>query len=130
MTNFIARAVLCCSFLLITSCMFQNYPARGDRNFMVCKASCDKRLNACTKLCRNNCPQCLAAASQSTARTYAHYVHEQYVKGGFIALQLNSFRDPLQCRKTTCNCRADYQICMQSCGGVISKRLQHVPLCS
>jgi hypothetical protein len=42
---------------------------------------------------------------------------------------LNSYRDPLQCRKVTCNCHADYQVCIQSCSGVIHKQLRVASAC-
>ncbi|KTD29779.1 MULTISPECIES: acyltransferase [Legionella] len=128
MINFIARLVICFSCLFfITACLHRvpNTP---------CTTTCESRYQACTKVCRNNCPQCTAAAGQARDKNYNHYIHEQYVKGRMIALQLNSFRDPLQCRKVTCSCREDYQVCMQSCGGgdggAIKKYLQHAPLCS
>lgn len=124
MIKFIVSIGLCCGFLMLSACMYKTLAQRA------CMTTCESRLAACSKVCRNNCSQCTAAAAQSTIRHSAHYEHEQYVKGALIALQLNSFRDPLQCRKTTCNCTGDYQICVQSCGGAIAKRLQHVTLCS
>ncbi|MBA3537051.1 MAG: acyltransferase [Tatlockia sp.] len=95
-----------------------------------CAATCVNRLTTCTKVCRNDCPQCIVASNKKTARNYDKYVREQCIKGQIIALQLNSFRDPLQCRKITCNCPADYEVCLQSCGGPVIQRLQHVPLSS
>jgi hypothetical protein len=126
MINLMVRVVIGCCFLLLASCLHRSLPT----NFASCAATCESRLVACTKVCRNNCAQCSAAAGQSAAKNYGHYVHEKVVQGKIVALQLNSFRDPLQCRKITCNCQADYQICMQSCGGAVMKRLAHVPLCS
>jgi hypothetical protein len=132
MMNFVARVIypmgiLCFSCLfLISGCMHRVNPS--------CTAACETRYQTCNKVCRNTCSQCTAAAGQSRDRHYGHYINEQYVKGGMIALQLNSFRDPLQCRKVTCSCREDYRICLQSCGsgasGVIKKYLEHAPLCS
>lgn len=97
--------------------------------FAACKMNCDQRAAACQKVCRNNCPQCCSYANQSAANAYYDYRHEQIVKGGFIVRQLKSYRDPLQCRKTTCNCKADYQICIQTCGGRIPKQLKAAPQC-
>lgn len=108
-----------------------NSPAinKGNPAFAMCKMNCDQRAAACQKVCRNNCPQCCSYANQSAKNSYCNYRHEQIVKGGFIVRQLKSYRDPLQCRKTTCNCKADYQICIQTCGGRIPKRLKAAPLC-
>ncbi|CDZ79143.1 hypothetical protein BN59_03461 [Legionella massiliensis] len=126
MINLTIRIVICCCFFLLASCLHRPVPA----NTASCIASCESRLAACTKVCRNNCGQCSAAAGQTAARNYGYYEHEKMEQGKIIALQLNSFRDPLQCRKVTCNCQADYAICRQSCGGAITKRLEHAPLCS
>lgn len=127
------RFALICSVFGLLSCSVQQ-PLRWSPqcrgHFAQCKMSCDQRKAACSKTCRNNCAQCSTAANNRRVVQYNHYVHEQRVKGKNIALQLNSFRDPLQCRKVTCNCAADYQICLQSCGGVIQKTLKNAPLCS
>lgn len=121
----ITRALLYFSFLFIVACSLRMPP-----DFAACEANCIKKSQICHHSCRNNCAECSAFARQSTARQYAHYEWEQVVKGKIIALELNSFRDPLQCRKVTCDCKADYQICMQSCSGVVQKSLQHAPVCS
>ncbi len=92
-----------------------------------CKQSCQQRLSVCSKTCGNSCLQCEAFASRMTQNSYNKYVNEQCVSGGYLTRQLQSYRDPLQCRKITCECVADYQVCVQSCTGVIRKRLQ-VPL--
>lgn len=43
--------------------------------------------------------------------------------------ELNSYRDPLQCRKVTCDCLSDFAICKKGCTGVIPTKLQAVPYC-
>lgn len=120
------RIVICCGFFLLASCLHRPVQI----NSASCVASCESRFVACTKVCRNSCMRCSTAAEQTAARNYGYYEHEKIVQGKIIAVQLNSFRDPLQCRKVTCNCQADYGICMQSCGGAVAKRLEHAPLCS
>ncbi len=134
MINFIVRAVWGCVFLFLTACTHQTLTPQvqcglAKCGFATCQKNCESRVVACNKTCRNNCQQCNAYAKEKTAKSYYRYQHERYVKGEMLALELNSFRDPLQCRKTTCNCRADYQVCMQACGGVIHKRLQVTPAC-
>ncbi len=126
MINSIMRLVLYCSFLCLLSCT-QHFLFYGNNHFVSCKINCENRLKICTKVCRNNNLQCSAAATELTAKNYAHYLHEQRVKGEFIALQLNSFCDPLQCRKTTCNCQADYRVCVRACKGTIPKYLHQTP---
>lgn len=129
MINFIFRIVLCCSFCCLISCSHQSNTSARNSQFANCAASCETRAIACKKICRNNCQNCSTANSRKAAKNYAHYIKERCVRGDIIALQLNSFRDPLQCRKVTCDCRADFQVCMQACGGVIHKRLQPAPVC-
>src|ERR1700733_3322598 len=126
MKNWIIRLGLCCIFMLLASCLHRSLPV----NYAACAASCESRLVVCSQLCNNNCLQCRAIAKFKTAEKYNHYKQEKFIEGKKVTLQLNSFRDPLQCRKVTCNCQADYQICLQSCGGAIRKRLEHAPLCS
>ncbi|MDP1604035.1 MAG: acyltransferase [Legionella sp.] len=123
------RAGLAFFLLSLISCTAHHTTGQVKAVFPQCKASCDARANQCYKTCRNSCTQCAAYAEQSIAESYLYYQHEQYVKGGIIARELKSYRDPLQCRKTTCNCPADYNVCMQSCGGVVRKRLQVTPVC-
>ena len=68
-------------------------------------------------------------ANQRAAREYSHYKNQQKIQGIGIVRQVNSYRDLLQCRKTTCECPTDYQTCIQTCTGKIPKRLQVAPSC-
>ena len=95
----------------------------------VCYVGCKQKLEACNQVCHNDCQQCSSVADHSAVTSYNRYKHEQCVQGGAIIRELQSYRDPLQCRKITCGCRADYRVCMQSCSGIIRKRLQVSPLC-
>lgn len=65
----------------------------------------------------------------SAMKSYGRYVHEQEVQGGMVIQELKSYRDPLQCRKVSCNCMADYNVCVQGMSGIIHKRLQVNPAC-
>ncbi|KTD61667.1 acyltransferase [Legionella spiritensis] len=130
MINSISRVVLLIGLaLFLASCVSMTKQPGDKQAFAACRVACQQAAKQCNRVCRNNCPQCTAYANQTAARHYRKYVHEVCVEGGIIARDLKSYRDPLQCRKTTCNCRADYQVCMQSCGGVIHKRLQVSPVC-
>ena len=126
--NSIYRAIMATLFLSLISCSHYN-AVQNNSNMTQCKASCVQRANMCHKVCLNNCQQCSAYAEQSAAKNYLYYQHEQYIEGGVIARDLKSYRDPLQCRKVTCNCSADYNVCIQSCGGIIHKKLQVAPIC-
>jgi hypothetical protein len=119
----IFRISIIAVWFLLSGCVHQNTVSA----IAACKMSCQSKLNVCQKTCDNSCLQCAAKANQMTRQSYNRYVNEQCVRGGYLTRQLQSYRDPLQCRKITCECVADYQVCAQACTGVIRKRLQ-VPL--
>ncbi|WP_419418523.1 acyltransferase [Legionella sp. D16C41] len=122
------RGVLAFLFIFMNSCA--HYPlGQTKASCNLCTVVCEQRAQACNKTCRNSCPQCVAFSKQSTSESYLYYQHEQYVKGGEIIRELNSYRDPLQCSKPTCNCRQDYRVCVQACIGAISKQLRSVHVC-
>jgi hypothetical protein len=89
-----------------------------------CRTMCGLQAEACKNTCRNNCSQCRAFANKEAAMHFGDYLHEKVIKEAMIARVLKSYRDPLQCRKVTCNCKADYGICIQACTGVIQKNLR------
>lgn len=95
----------------------------------LCALKCEKAAKICQKTCNSNCGQCTAYAKQSAGKAYTQYLREHYIMGQRITRNLNSYRDPLQCRKTTCNCHADYQVCIQACGGIIKKQRKAPTFC-
>ncbi|KTD16165.1 acyltransferase [Legionella jordanis] len=123
MIKLIISCVLCC--VCLSSCTFFMSAAEKNR-IATCQITCEQKARACKATCRNNCQGCCASSTKTTLKNYRRYRHEVCVKGDFLTLQLNSFRDPLQCRKTTCDCRADYQVCVQACSGMVYKSLQRI----
>ncbi len=123
------RMVLCAAMLALAACATQPVSVQCAQERAACKNSCKERLKTCNQVCDNGCNECSLDAKCATARNYSRYIHEQNIQGGIIARELNSYRDPLQCRKTTCNCLADFNVCTQSCTGLIHKRLQVGPAC-
>jgi hypothetical protein len=95
-----------------------------------CQMQCLVRLQQCKKHCVDNCRNCLNKAYYKSVRHYSRYVHDIMLQGGTIVRDLNSYRDPLQCRKITCSCPADYNACSQLCGGIIRKQLSSASYCS
>ena|SRR3990167_10714013 len=118
----------CLFVLILMSCTHQLPPGKTAKDVAQCHTVCKQHHVICQKTCQNNCMQCHAYAGLKTSNRYCHYAHEQCVKGSTMIRQLNSFRDPLQCAKTTCDCSADYQVCKQSCSGFIHKQLLAPPL--
>ena len=94
-----------------------------------CERTCGAEKNVCVRTCEDSCKQCQKAEDKKTAQLYKNYIYEQHEQGKRVALQLQSFRDPLQCRKSSCDCPADYRVCMSSCTGQIYKSLQITPVC-
>lgn len=128
--HFLLRMLFCFLFLLNLGCVNKqvNLPKVNDPK--LCLAQCVKRFESCKTLCVNNCALCSAKANRSMIENYSEYVHEEQVEGGFVMRGLKSYRDPLQCRKVTCNCYADLMTCEQNCTGIIHKQLRAVPYCT
>ncbi len=127
--NLLLRIVCCFTLLCLSGCVKQIFI--GDpQTINLCKTICVQHLQSCQKNCTNNCRMCSAASNYTSAKNFFKYVHEKQVEGGFITRGLNSYRDPLQCRKVTCNCTSDYTTCIQGCTGVIQKQLRSVPYCT
>lgn len=59
----------------------------------------------CIKNCNNDCRRCMHFAKLAAQKKYFNYRQEQFIKGSIRILQLNSFKDPLQCKKITCDCQ-------------------------
>lgn len=80
-----------------------------------CNSNCANKFNYCKQHCDNSCVNCCDRAKQEAWLNYRKYVVQSQIKGNEIKRELNSYRDPLQCRKVTCDCLADLQSCKQSC---------------
>lgn len=126
----IIRFILCLAVMTLVACANQASLTPATNAKALCKNTCQQRFKTCSQVCHNTCRECNQASARRTSYTYDNYKHQQCVQGGIIARELNSFRDPLQCRKITCDCFADYNVCTQSCDGIIHKRLQVAPCCA
>jgi len=123
--------VLCCIILSgLVACATDEKIQVNPQSLTLCKMTCVKRFESCQKTCINSCSRCSANSSYTSRSNYLKYTHEKQIQGGFITRGLKSYRDPLQCRKVTCNCTSDFIVCNQGCVGVIQKRLRSVPYCT
>lgn len=125
--NSLVRIFCFILFFSLLACTTKN-SIRGQE-LAQCNMTCVTHFEFCKQNCVNNCPNCSCAAKQKAGVNFTKYVYENKVQGKKVMRELNSYRDPLQCRKVTCNCVADLMICKQSCSGVIQKRLRAVPNC-
>lgn len=112
--------------LFLLACHHQPYNSATKE---VCVQACERHFKECQVICRDNCNDCAHQAYQQAADYYERYKRERCVQGQMITQELKSFIDPLQCRKTTCDCQADKNSCLQSCKGIIYKKLKVVPTC-
>lgn len=123
------RLFACILLLSCISCSTYQSIREHAAEIKSCKLSCIERLKTCANTCRNNCNNCTSLDNAAAAVHFNQYKRQQILQGQIVALELQSYKDPLQCRKTTCNCREDYGVCIQSCNGQIRKRLQVVAPC-
>lgn len=127
--SILVRILLCSMIALIVSCTSYENSVKHYNERVACKTMCYQHLDACTKTCNNSCKQCTAWSKFVAAKRYQNYTHQQSIKGEIVVRDLNSYRDPLQCGKTTCECPTDFRVCVKSCSGKIPKRLQAAPAC-
>ncbi|CAM2910519.1 hypothetical protein [Legionella worsleiensis] len=127
--SYFFRFIFCAVLFAISGCTAQQSDVAKSTVPAQFMKLCEQRLEACKRQCFDNCPKCTLAGLKDAQKDYLEYVHDQRVQGGYVSRGLNSYRDPLQCRKVTCNCTADFLTCKQGCAGVIQKRLQAAPYC-
>ena len=129
MKQLFANLTLFLLVMMLSACVFHAH-SPGNTPLTACMMKCQQSALQCKKTCYNNCPGCCRRANSMANKNFSRYKHEEIVKGGQVVRQAKSYRDPLKCKKTSCDCRADYQICVQTCGGVrLRKTLQAVPQC-
>src|SRR3990167_10431710 len=92
-----------------------------------CHRECQEKLRHCLSVCHNSLRDCSNSSYYHAQLQHKKYKHEQLVQGKDLVLELKSFRDQLQCQKTTCECLEDVRVCRQYCDGRIRKRFQVVP---
>lgn len=125
--NSLVRIFCCVLLLALCGCASKNVLKRPA--LAQCQMNCMKHFEFCSQNCVDNCPNCSRKSQRHATENFSKYVIERTIQGKKVMRELNSYRDPLQCRKVTCNCVADLMACKQGCSGVIHKRLQALPNC-
>ncbi len=123
----LSKISLLFTLLLLTACTSTRF--QHNSKVMQCVNQCNLKAQYCQRHCGNNCPNCTLMSYQNSKARFIKYLHECDIQGKIVLRELNSYRDPLQCRKVTCNCVADLEVCKQNCSGIIYKRLQTAPNC-
>ena len=128
--NYLIRLLFCMMLVGLVSCHSQYLSIAHYKEVKQCKNICLQTYRTCKPTCINNCRTCRAKANYSAMVHYDKYAHEEQVQGGNNTRDLNSYRDPLQCTKVTCDCEADMDVCVQNCTGVIKKQYRVIPNCT
>lgn len=118
------RLIIFTLFLLLSSCIHYNQYVEKERQLKSCHLKCNMNLNICNKQCRNNERECKVMANMQAASRFKEYKRQEIIQGKILIEELQSFKDPLQCRKVTCSCQEDFRVCNQSCRGKIYKHLK------
>jgi hypothetical protein len=131
MTQIVRYFIMTCFMLFfLSACSLSPHEdAKRAQAERACIDQCQIEKTHCEQRCSNGCKLCEKQNDTSMLKRYKTYIHEQCVQGERVALQLQSFRDPLQCRKISCDCPADHRICVSACRGKIRKYLQVTPFC-
>lgn len=125
------RGLFICFLVVgLSSCVTQPKNSTNIQTKEACQKACVTHFEGCKKKCDTNCQTCSINTYRSASSHYAQYINEKKIEGALIARDLNSYRDPLQCRKISCDCVADLNLCHQTCTGLIHKQLRVVPKCS
>ncbi len=114
------------------SSIFKSTIKKSDSPVIIkrdCIYKCEQIYKACQKQCHNSCRKCQKEADKQAWKSYRSYYNKIKVEGTYRPRDWLSFRDPLQCRKVTCSCPADLNVCIQQCGGIIRKVLRATPYC-
>lgn len=125
---------ICKHFMLLLVILMQvscsKHMVVEDSKGPSCSTLCKKHYQACLQTCDNSCFQCREEAYNDADERYRSYINEITVAGQYKIRSHKSERDPLQCRKVTCNCGADLSVCIQKCDGKIRKSLRVPSLCT
>lgn len=123
------KFVLIASFLLLlTACTRTEIIPCSKKEG--CQMTCKEKLILCKKICVDNCQNCQKISKVKAIKGYNQFVREKHLQGGMVTRRPRAYRDPLECIKTTCNCMADYNVCLQAKTGLIKKSLQTNRLCT
>ena len=91
------------------------YSYSGPAKKKQCIMRCHSRHHECKRSCTNTAPKCHRKAYTKTKVAFERYVDQQEIAGKPVNRDFNSFNDPLQCKKITCDCADDYALCRRVC---------------
>jgi hypothetical protein len=129
MKKLFLKLIVVSSMLWFCGCSVKTVQTLSSSSIKVCKMQCQEQFVQCQKVCDDACQSCEAQATEETKKRYEHYQEEKCLQGKAIVRRLQSYRDPLQCLKSSCDCNADRRVCVEACSGDIQKRVQVAEVC-
>jgi hypothetical protein len=117
-----------CGFLF-TGCHSIHVPIVKSKQQRQCQNQCLGELQYCRKICKDSCPNCCGLSKFHAMESFRRYANQADVQGFFPINLLQYYDDPLKCKKTSCDCQADYILCKQHCAGIITKKLNNTKPC-
>jgi len=118
------RLIIFTALILLSSCSNYSDYLEKERQLKSCHIKCNMKLDICNKQCKNNALECAVKANIEASKNFKRYKKREFIQGKVLIEELQSFKDPLQCRKVTCSCQEDFRVCNQSCRGKIYKHLK------
>lgn len=113
--NYLFRLIAYCLLFNLSACALLHSNVKQHLEINQCQVLCAKRFDLCQHSCTDNSFFCAQKANYTAKLSYDRYIQQEKVSGGYRTRGLKSYRDPLQCRKVTCNCYADAMDCKQNC---------------
>lgn len=136
MSKIIIRNLIACFFILLLAGCAAKYEkyyefkvpasAEGEQ----CIETCNKTKQNCQNMCTNDTSLCQKNMMLQAKLEYGDYIKEKRTEGSQINRDLNSFYDPLQCSKISCDCDRDYRACYRMCGGKVKVKKRCIANCS
>lgn len=123
------QLIICLLLISTSSCSYYTQYVKKEQQLKSCHLTCLAQKDYCNKTCKNNCQECTGLAKLQASQRFKDYKKRLTVQKKVVALELQSFQDPLQCRKVTCSCQDDYRVCAQACKGKIYKNLKAKAVC-
>jgi hypothetical protein len=121
--------ILAACWTILTGCNHDQPHLFQSSSQKACIKQCYGELHYCKKICKDSCPNCCSSSKLHATESYGRYARQSKVQGFFPINLLQYYDDPLKCKKTSCNCQADYVLCKQHCAGIITKRLNNKKPC-
>jgi hypothetical protein len=97
---------------------------------MMCASQCFQTKNMCEQMCQMQDQNCRLQEHQSAYYRYQLYRDSQVKKGLPVVRSVSDFDNSFGNCHATCNCTNDFNLCYQSCGGVVLEQKVCTAFCN